>query len=522
MTKDSLSNLNAAQRKAVEHNGGHLLIVAGPGTGKTHTLTQRILRTRQNADASDILAITFTNKAANELRQRLFAQSENLDNVFVGTFHSFCLKLLREFIEHTNLSRDFRIASPEDVAALAKNLWPEKTQRQRNDCLERISRLKSQTQNKEDFPEFISFNELLRRQSLIDFDDILQETYQLLKTNEAITKQLRREYRSIFVDEYQDINALQHGLLKILVDEDVELTAIGDPNQAIYGFRGSDVGFFESFTRDFMPALKLELSENYRSTQNLLTASSQVIEKGNSFSVPEITAKIYSQGRLTIHQAHSEKAEAEYVVHQVEKMVGGTSLFSKDSGRVTDFTMTPRSFGDVAILYRLNAQKHELKKAFERSGIPYQVAGEEKNRNNPDENLSQEQRDERALNQYEEAVAYNAEKVSLMTLHASKGLEFAVVFIVGCEETILPLALEEMKGDPEEERRLFYVGMTRAKESLYLLHARKRQLFGKTRENQASPFLFDIEEKLKDYEFAEAKKHNTNPAHEKQFDLFSL
>ena len=488
--------MNPFQGKAIHHKGKHLLIVAGPGTGKTHTLTYRIAQiVRELPDDKKVLAVTFTNKAAQEMRDRLknrLACDE--ERVDIGTFHSFSLQLLRQFVNYTALPEDFEVASLEDIANLAKSIWPDKKISGRKMSLEKISQWKSALPS-ENPPEDVKFyNQKLRDRKWLDFDDLLWETLQLLQENSKILSAVHMTYPYIFVDEYQDINAIQHTLLKTLVGQDGRMTAIGDPNQAIYGFRGSDVRFFEKFKTDFPGAVTLTLSENYRSAPNILSASGQVIAKSGT-KVSELTAKIYAQGYLTIHQAATDKAEAEYVVHQIEKMVGGTSMFSRDSGRVAGEQESRHSFGDIVVLYRLNNQRLALQEAFERSGIPFHIVGTK----------SQDAKNDVCPSRAEE-ITFEAEKVILMTLHAAKGLEFPVVFIVGCEKNILPLDLEHMAGDKEEERRLLYVGMTRAKERLYLLSAKKRRLYGRIYENDPSPFLADIEEELKAYDVSAVVK----------------
>jgi len=246
------------------------------------------------------------------------------------------------------------------------------------------------------------------------------------------------------------------------VGSDTQITAIGDPNQAIYGFRGSDVGFFESFKDDFSGAKILSLSDNYRSSQNLLSASSQVMASARAAHVPQLVAKIYSRGKLIIKECPTDRAEAEYVVHNIEKMIGGTSMFSQDSGRVDTDEEAEVSFSDIAVLYRLKSQAYLLEEAFDRSGIPYHISG----------TTSKKNEDEICPTRGED-VTFEGEKVSLMTIHSAKGLEFSVVFIVGCEESILPLDLEGLTSEVDEERRLFYVGMTRAKTGLFLTKAKK-------------------------------------------------
>lgn len=511
-SKNLPADVNPSQWQAIAFGGRHLLIVAGPGTGKTHTLTYRIAQVVQELPYDQkALAITFTNKAAGEMTARLKLRlSDDIHMVDVGTFHSFCLQLLRQFINYTILPEDFEVATPEEVQDLAKHAWPDKKQRERRALLEKVSQWKSNPAPT-DLPDEVKiFNLTLRRRKLLDFDDLLWETVQLLQGNEKVAAAIHKTYSYIFVDEYQDINPIQHELLKMLVGKEGRMTAIGDPNQAIYGFRGSDVRFFEQFPVDFPGAMTLSLSENYRSAPNLLSASGQMIAKAQNQTVPAITAKIYKEGHLTMHQARTDKAEAEYVVHQIEKMVGGTSMFSRDSGRVDVQQASERSFGDIAVLYRLNSQSLALQEAFDRSGIPYHVAGA------PKSGKSDDPVDEICPSRGEE-LTLTAEKVSLMTLHAAKGLEFPVVFIVGVEENILPLNLEGMVADVEEERRLLYVGMTRAKECLYLLSAHRRRLYGKTSENEPSQFLGDIKEELKSYEKPLERKRKKDSEQMKMF-----
>lgn len=471
------------------------MIVAGPGTGKTHTLTHRIARFITFLEPSEkVLAITFTNKAALELEHRLSALVGKREAVFIGTFHSFCLQLLKTYWKKFGGPKDFFVILPADIEAMTKKIWPDLSAGTRKSLLQEISHWKA-TQFDETVPEDVKvYDQFLKEKNLLDFDDLLLETVKLLKKNPGLLKEIRKIYRYVCVDEYQDINPAQHALLKLLVHPGGGfLTAIGDPNQAIYGFRGSEVKFFESFQKDFPGAQTLSLEENYRSAQNLLAASGQVVAKSRFKYVSPLTAKIVESGRLTVHEAPTDAAEAEFVVHQIEKMVGGTSMFSQDSGRVVRHAGAERSFGDIAVLYRLNSQSRALKIALERSGIPYEIAGE---KFLEDELLSKE--DEQYLER--------SERVSLMTIHAAKGLEFPVVFIVGCEENLLPLRLEGMTGDVQEERRLFYVGMTRAKDELFLVRAQKRLLFGKSYQNNFSPFLSDIEEELKAYEKATARR----------------
>jgi DNA helicase-2/ATP-dependent DNA helicase PcrA len=471
------TDLNEYQWQAVCHKGTHLLITAGPGTGKTHTLTRRIAYLIPSLKSNEsILAITFTNKAARQMKDRLTALDVRQSQVFIGTFHRFCLKLLRDYFEHTALPKDFKVATPEDITGFDK------------ETLDRISQMKSSQLAISPDDEYKSYQRYLRQNNWIDFDDILREALLLLE-DENIAAKLRRQYRYIFVDEYQDSNLIQNAFLKMLAREGVLLTVIGDANQSIYGFRGSRVELFRRFKEDFEPAEILSLQENYRSAPSLLAASGQVM------GGVQLLAKLSTQGKLVIHQAATDRVEADYVAHQIEKLIGGLDM--NTSRRAL------RSFGDIVILYRLNSERHVMGQALEHLGIPYQVSQKPKK--------SEAYCDEDVLGQYEEEVEYNVEKVSLMTLHAAKGLEFPVVFIIGCEDHLLPLDLMGMKSDAQEERRLFYVGMTRAKEHLYLTHAKRRQLFGQTLVQEPSPYLADIAEELKAYEATKKSVSKKDP-----------
>ena len=559
------NEVNASQKKAVEHDGGHLLIVAGPGTGKTHTLIRRIARRAEQLSKEErVLAITFTNKAALEMKERLSALMPALDKVVAATFHGFALRFLRQH----QRSPGFTVASPAEIESLLKNNFKDLSQKEIKGFLDEVSGWKSARFDTEVPEKVKGYDQLLRTKNLLDYDDLLLETLKTLKNDRAVLNETRAAYPHIFVDEYQDINRVQHELLKILVGPQNHLTAIGDPNQSIYGFRGSEVRYFESFAGDFKPAHILTLTANYRSAANLLEASIQMIAKNKTFDVPPLVAAMFAEGRLVIYESPTEKAEAEYVVHQIEKMVGGTSMFSHDTRRVGKGEDGQCSFGDIAVLYRLNSQKNILEEAFGRSGIPCQIAGDKNlleqpfvrdilsamKRSAPENSPVQVLKDiaktapdnkpwkesfqslerlakrferseelfdylilERAEDRHEE----RCERVSLMTLHASKGLEFPVVFIVGCEDNLIPFRRKDRELDEPEERRLFYVGMTRAKTSLYLTHCRRRRLWGEAMENGPSPYLKDIEEKLKSYERAALKKKRPDQEVQ-QLSLFKL
>lgn len=599
-----LAGLNAEQCQAVLCVDRPLLIVAGPGTGKTRTLTHRIawLIEQEGAAPESILAITFTNKAAEEMRQRL----EQLLGVVVSqritikTFHAFGALLLHELGDQLGLPAAFGIASDEDRLALLKQIQPGWGEKALQEALEQISAAKNQLASPNDLtPVEATFVDLyrayevaLRQNGLVDFDDLLLLPVRLLENQPEPLRRLQDRYRWISVDEYQDINLAQYRLLRLLTAGGANLCAIGDPDQAIYSFRGADRTYFLQFQSDFPDAHLLRLTQNYRSTQLLLEASSQVIAGNADGARLKLWSDFFDQTKLDIHPAPTDKAEAEYVVHQIEQMVGGTSLFSLDSGRVGGADTAQWSFADFAVLYRLSAQSQPLIEAFERSGIPYQTVGQTPlveykeireilaclwSIHNPQADLYREivldaaparqsphihaflaklhatrhpegtrpgatehvthlieqvqnfltsvhtqplsaKQLERiqqlalraapfgdrlgdflesmALQGETDAYDPRADRVTLMTLHAAKGLEFPVVFMVGCEEGLLPLELPNRQSDVAEERRLFYVGMTRAQQKLSLTHARTRFLFGQRMHNEPSRFVGDIEQTL--------------------------
>ncbi|HOD11954.1 MAG TPA: ATP-dependent helicase [Candidatus Omnitrophota bacterium] len=540
-------DVNATQWQAVTHTAQNLLIVAGPGTGKTHTLIYRILYAFESlSDDKRILAVTFTNKSAQEMRTRLARYlPSSAQRVDVGTFHSFCLSLLREHTRKAKLPEGFRVAGRNETVQIAKKIWRGKKVKEIEEILKSISWQKN-TQEGEMSSRAVTLWEAMRQEKLLDFDDILFDAVQLLRDNGEIRAQMQAQYSCICVDEYQDINFIQHQLLKFLKGSQCALTAIGDPRQAIYGFRGSDVKFFHSFTEDFAPARTLSLSDNYRASENLLKAAGQVIERSSTVNFTPLVARIHAQGRLTVYQAASERAEAEYIVHEIEKLIGGTSFFSKDSKRVGVCEAEGFTFADTAILCRLKSQQRVIIEALERSGIPYQVCGARPLFEEPEiadmiealcamseqplekitQYLSIRKNDSKAyarlvelaqgaadtpqflseifLQREDDNYEVKAEKVSVLTMHAAKGLEFAVVFIAGCEENIIPLS-QDLAG-LEEERRLFYVAMTRAKTLLYLTRTAQRLRHGKIRAAQTSRFLADIEDQLKDLQQRPARK----------------
>ncbi len=493
--------LDEFQQAAVENTNNQLLIIAGPGSGKTTVLTRRIAHIIQNgAPAQNFLAITFTRRAADEMRQRLQKLLLNkADNINIHTFHSLCLAILKENYEKAGLNEDFNVIS-EQEKALYKEI-----------------------------PE-----------DMIEFDDLIKLTVKLFEEHPDIKEHYRSQYKYISVDEYQDIDENQYKLIKLLVPQNGNICAIGDPNQAIYGFRGGNSKFFNNFKEDYKNVEIINLKNNYRSTENIVNASNQMID---TFNIISHNNKLHD--KITIHTAPTDNAEAEFIVSTIENLIGGHSFFSIDSDR-SDGEKEDYTFSDFAILYRTSAQLNPLLKALERSSMPFVKLSDdllcEKNSirkllktltdDKPlsqqlKENFTDETEDyiqkyllelsekfpskkdfihEISLIKESDTLDKRADRISLMTLHSSKGLEFNCVFIVGLEDGILPLYRAQTPEEIEEERRLLYVGMTRAKERLFLSRALKRNFYGKLEHFQISPFLAKIEQDLLEYSMFEKEQ----------------
>lgn len=505
--------LDEFQQKAVESAHNQLLIIAGPGSGKTTVLTQRIahLILDKNIAPQNCLAITFTRKAAQEMRERLAKISEEKAKLLnIHTFHSLCFSILKENYERAGLSQDFTVMSEQEKAL-------------HND--EKIL------------------------ENALGFDDLIQLSVKLLTENEDILNLYRNRFQYNFVDEYQDIDENQYKLIRLLVPENGNIFVIGDPNQAIYGFRGGDAKFFNNFTEDYPSTQIINLKNNYRSTNCIVDASNQMI---NSFNIISMYDKPHE--KITIHTAPSDKAEAEFVASTIENLIGGHSFFSLDSQR-SEGQESNYSFSDFAILYRTSSQLSLIIEAVKRTGMPFvnlsnDLLCEKKavrsflNNIKDDKTVSEqfeasydklaEETDEYILNYLQnlakihnnknefihevsflteaDTLDKRSDRITLMTLHSAKGLEFKCVFIVGLENDILPLYRAKEPQEIEEERRLLYVGMTRAKERLFLSHALKRKWLGTYKNLQISPFLEKIKDdllKLSKFEKVYEEKDNS-------------
>ena len=571
-----LDRLDPDQRAAAEIVDGAVLIEAGPGSGKTRTLTHRIahLVSECGAPAESCLAITFTRRAAREMTERLAKLlPDDWRRVPIHTFHSLGLTLLRENAEAAGLKADFRVADEaERLALIVESL--DVSESRAKSLLNAISLAKrtGQTETDKTREALQVYEQALARHNWVDFDDLVLRVLRLLEANADLAGRYRQRFRWISVDEFQDVDAQQYAFLKLLAGADGNLCAIGDANQAIYGFRGADAAAMHRFPQDYPATAVVGLKRNYRSTGTIVRASSQVIA---SASNPDGIAEAVRDmaARIEIHDARSERAEAELIVHTIEQLLGGHSFFSIDSGRTAQGREAQLSFSDIAVLYRTEALAEPIVEALDRSGMPFQkqanrplkahagVAGvlQALADLEPDDvplgerlkaataaitgsgrdwdadldialrHLSElAQACDGDVARFTEAVALanesdlwdpRADRISLMTLHAAKGLEFPVVFILGVEDGILPLYWGSP--DPttlEEERRLFYVGMTRAEDRLFLSRAESRLWRGSVREMQPSPYLADIEAALTEKIRREAQA--PKPA-DTQLSLFS-
>lgn len=603
-------HLNPEQRRAVEHGAGALLVLAGPGTGKTRVLVHRIawLVSALGVDPASILALTFTNRAADEVRERLEALlgPERAGRVTVRTLHAHGLAIVRAEAERLGLRTPVAvIGEGERLSRIATLVGPDRAER----VARVLSRLGSAGNGKipadaELVPVYRDYLAGLRADGLVDFDHLIRLPAELLAREPEVARRWGGRSPWVLVDEFQDLDGAQYALLREIAPPGSSITAVGDPDQAIYGFRGASPEFVARFRQEY-GAEVVRLSRNYRSTPTILRAAAQVIT-ADAAATP-LAAVVQGGLRIVLREAATAAAEAEAVVHDIERLVGGTSLLSFDSGRVEDDEPRVAGFSEIAVLFRVRQAAEPLVEALERSGIPYQRAevrpllldpvvaaiagrmredasagtsplptlqqlvqtlaretlvgegsdtlpgrsagGEDK----PDARPSRErqglpsgsdvanaeedapskprERNDRrerrwradelrrigarlapiaracrdvpaflaelALRADPDLLDPRAERVALLTLHAAKGLEFPVVFVIGCEEGLIPY--QAPSGEPaplDEERRLLYVGMTRARRILVLSRARRRTLFGRGVAPAPSRFLAPIEASL--------------------------
>ncbi|RJR22599.1 MAG: AAA family ATPase [Desulfobacteraceae bacterium] len=621
-----LSPLNPEQMEAVTYNSGHILVTAGPGTGKTLTLTHRIafLIRSGMAKPSEIIALTFTRKAAKEMQERVASllascglNSVRTSTPSIGTFHSFCLDLIKRN-EQEGLATHRASSYQEEVASVL-TLCPEwEIQRIARESLSAcgqgarsvhaffraIADLKradvlaspAKSTSHQFLAPFRAYQQALSELQMRDYDDLEVDALRLLSYGRKISESQNEYPRWILVDEYQDSNKTQAELIRRLSENySASVFAIGDPDQAIYGFRGADPDNFAFFS-DYFPKAKLvTLKRNYRSTKTIIETAESVLGKRNC-----LFSESKEDGPIFLAGCNSDSAEAEMVAEEIERLIGGISHFSLDSGRVSVSEDTSSyGFGDIAVLFRLNAMGDALGEALEKASIPFARSGEKplvsrypvnllwaymlrvQYPENPsyrkvyEETCSREGISEVHLvpgfmpssgldSIIDEAVSLHGlepteknskealsllkdyakdsggnmkglldalslergldhgllkvDRVSLMSIHSAKGLEWPVVFIVGCEEGLIPCTVFQEINE-EEERRLLYVGITRARTRVVLSWSRYRKIAGLKTGNGPSPFLSAIPSRL--CERLKTRKALPKPRKPVQMGLFS-
>lgn len=631
--QDLLSELNTEQQRAVTNVNGPVLILAGAGSGKTKTLTHRIayILHKGLAQPSNILAVTFTNKAAKEMRERvakLLGQNSELRSFmpYMGTFHGICVRILRQDADYIEMPKNFVIFDDRDSQTLIKNIAKQQHLDEKQFPPRALASLISSAKNQlVDGDEYASlaasptqkaaakilpvYNNELKKQGALDFDDIIIKAVALLKYNPKIQQKWSAQFKFILIDEYQDTNAAQYQLIKLLTNKMQNICVVGDDWQSIYSWRGADFTNILNFERDYPKAMVVKLEQNYRSTKHILDAAHKVISQNRKRSTKKLWTNDTSGQPVQIIPALNERSEGETIVRRIQ----------------TSIDMRTHGYNDFAVLYRTNAQSRSIEEQFIRFGVPYKIVGGVRFYDRAEikdilaylrfiyqpedvisfsrvinvpargigakslqnffdwrilkgyslsealQNISVAPLTPKAIGAFREfidiinglselseevtvadlldnllrridylkylddgttqgesrvenvkellsvAKAYSevglssfleevalvsdldaiddkADAVTLMTLHSAKGLEFPVVFMPGMEESLLPhgRSLYE-QAEMEEERRLCYVGMTRAKQELYMLYADSRVLYGSIQHNPPSRFLTDID-----------------------------
>jgi superfamily I DNA/RNA helicase len=484
-----------------------VLIVAGPGTGKTLAMSRRIAwLIHEGVGPESILAMTFTNRAAREMRERTVSLLGDIARkVFIGTFHLLGLRIIRD-----NREDELVIYTRDEQIPLLMSLMRD-SDRNARQAADRISRVKNclDDLDAELQPLYDAYQSSLAEQHACDFDDLIGIPITLLE-NGDIARTYQDRFKYVIVDEYQDINPAQYRFLRLLAKGTDNVCAVGDPDQAIYAFRGADIENFLHFDRNFPHAARITLSENYRSTGIILNAADALIGNNRKRISKELVPTRDKGGLISLIDLADEKAEGEAVIHEIEARMGGTShVRMMQVGACRDFDDRSYRFSDFAVIFRTNAQARAMEDAFRASGIPYQLIGRKRSAQAKEmeetiaylRSFLQEEdaaepgpgdRQESKLLTPADLFDPRADAVTLMTMHMAKGLEFPVVFMTGCEDGLVPYTIMKEDVDIEEERRLFYVGMTRAKEELFLLRARKRFLYGQQLTLDRSPFLGEI------------------------------
>ena len=615
MSKAILDQLNPQQKEAVTHTDGPMLILAGAGSGKTRVITHRFALLAKKSSHAKILAVTFTNKAAAEMKERIAALTKKeLKNTWVGTFHSQCNRILRKEIPVLGYESNFTIFDNDDQANLIRHILKEFKLYEAlyKGIISRISSLKAAFISPEEFLSngegygfdeklarvYVRYQDELKRCNALDYDDLIMLTVKLFEEHPKILNKYQAMFNHVLVDEFQDTNKAQYRLLKLICKEHNNICVVGDDDQSIYGFRGANVENILSFEKDYPKAKVIKLEQNYRSTKNILEVSSSLI-KGNSRRRDKTLWSDREAGEKICHcWFASEREEAKYISKQIREF----------------YLKGLYGFSDFAVLYRINIQGKAIEDSLRHENIPYRIIGgmsfyhrrEIKDMTaymrlavNRNDNVSlrriinvpargigastlgkieqqakkqgtslfssiqdiiknssvtpsakeklqgfiriiedissgssddagemlrtihtitgyseniEEQRAENVLEfikgaegrpvaEFMDSLSLvqstddreeDENVVTLLTLHSAKGLEFPVVFISGMEEGVLPYFKAKTPHEVDEERRLLYVGMTRAKDYLWMTGANKRRMYAKTQEQEPSRFLKSI------------------------------
>ncbi len=579
-----LQGLDEAQTRAAETSEGPLVIIAGPGTGKTRTLTRRLahLIDDLHADPARCLAVTFTRKAAEEMRERLRDLiPAGAPSIIVDTFHGLALRILREDAVSAGLPPDFAIMDEEGEAGRRALIGR---------CFQvqpaEAGRMADRFRREPGSGEAETFRRFLAEQGLVDLDAVIPMTVELLETHPEIAARWRARLDHVSIDEFQDIDEAQYRLACLLSLGTESLCVIGDPDQSIYSFRGASPGFFRRFIEDHPGTTEIRLVCNYRSSPVIVSAALHAIAPQTLVPGRALTARRagYFPDKIQLFEAQDARAEAEFIAGSIESRVGGTSHRTFDEHPEIGHAdaSSDRSFCDFAVLYRTDAQAEALMEALSRRSIPCQksghtrlsahrgvrelrdmlrqadLAGSQSEMSLPQRLLEAARqlaerrggwRDDSSgaealellqplasrsgsLTEFLAAIQQGAEtdapdvraqKVSLLTMHASKGLEFPVVFIAGCDDGLIPFRLRAGQLTEEalaEERRLFFVAVTRARDELILTRARKRLIQGAECAPGASAFLRDLDPRCLSNVTADAAKGMGRRRRQRQLKLF--
>ena len=631
---DYIEKLNNEQKKAATFKNGPCLVIAGAGSGKTKVLTTRIANLIENGvKPYNILAITFTNKAAGEMRERI-NNIINAHDAFIGTFHSFGLKIIRENSALFNLTSAFTLIDTEDQTSIIKKIMKDIniTDKMISPAFikSKISFIKNNMLSDSEIANFLisenekiavkiyyEYEKILKRNNTLDFDDLLKKPVELFNSNKEVLEKYQDKFKYILIDEYQDTNEVQYKLVKLLSKKYLNLFVVGDPSQSIYAFRGANYQNILNFEKDFKGCTVIKLPQNYRSTQTILDAANEVISHNKQRKDLDLFSDLGQGVKIKYIRTFNDSMENKRVVDEIQK------LYEEGYNRK-----------DMAIFYRTNAQSRSIEDALVKANIPYKVFGSfyfykrkeikdllaylklianpsddvslervinEPKRKIGDKTIENLREKARSLNismfeaidsgkelefknlilnlieiskdtsitglidktlelskmketyendkslesdirlenlmefrsvseTYEketgnvnlsdflmevslvsDAAEYSADAdaVTLMTVHSAKGLEFKVVFIIGLEENIMPISKALYDDEElEEERRLMYVAITRAKEKLYLLNAGRRMLYGNMQMNPPSRFISEISDNLLDKEETKNEMHS--------------